>query len=73
MNPDTIDIIPAFSMVQPASQTSEAKNTIVKNMHREQKPYIIVMRFHAFGWYVTHIELQVYIIRFHTLCGLVSD
>jgi hypothetical protein len=37
VKPDKIDIIPAFSMVQPFSQTPDAKKTMVRNMQSEQK------------------------------------
>mmetsp|Transcript_4373 Transcript_4373/g.8103 ORF Transcript_4373/g.8103 Transcript_4373/m.8103 type:complete len:108 (-) Transcript_4373:1395-1718(-) len=60
--PDTMERIPAFSIAHPFSQTPEAKNIMVMNMENEQRRYNTVMRFHAFGWYTTHIAHQLKIV-----------
>mmetsp|Transcript_34208 Transcript_34208/g.61422 ORF Transcript_34208/g.61422 Transcript_34208/m.61422 type:complete len:83 (-) Transcript_34208:118-366(-) len=49
ISPDTIAMTPAFSRVQPLSQTPEAKNSMVMKIEKEQRRYNTVIRRHAFG------------------------
>mmetsp|Transcript_33787 Transcript_33787/g.71037 ORF Transcript_33787/g.71037 Transcript_33787/m.71037 type:complete len:93 (+) Transcript_33787:344-622(+) len=48
-NPETIAWTPDCSMVQPFSQTPEAKNSMVMNIQNAQRVYSAAIRFHAFG------------------------
>ena len=50
MKPARIAKMPAFSIVQPFSQTPDAKKTIVRNIQKLHIAYRTVMRFQAFGW-----------------------